>query len=179
MLGDSYKAEISSYGLEVGWLGCPGCFLFKYGVRTNSLVISVASHGLSPCASHELELFDSLFLGLSLSLPLDYKLLVGRESLLPTLISLELHSSQQLFVHEWLNRVIVKTCSAHLFTYWNCYRIQTGSALSHDGPVNQETSSWGQGIVTLFRKPADWEDGRLMSQRTILLQSEFGLFYKK
>ena len=100
MLGDSYKAEISSYGLEVGWLGCPGCFLFKYGVRTNSLVISVSSHGLSPCASHELELFDSLFLGLSLSLPLDYKLLVGRESLLPTLISLELHSSQQLFVHE-------------------------------------------------------------------------------
>ena len=160
----------------MGWSGYPGCFLFKYNVRTDSLVISIASHDLSPCASHELELFGSLFLGLPLSLPLDYKLPVGRESLLPTLISLELHSFQQILVHEWLNRAIVETCSAHWFTYWNCYWIQTGSALSHDGPVSQETSCWGQGIVTLFRKLADWEDGRLMSQRTILLQSEFGLF---
>ena len=31
----------------------------------------------------------------------------------------------------------------------------------------------GQGIATLFRKPADWEDGGLVSQRTILPNLEF------
>ena len=33
----------------------------------------------------------------------------------------------------------------------------------------------GQGIVILFGKPADREDGGLMSQRTILLELEFWL----
>ena len=34
---------------------------------------------------------------------------------------------------------------------------------------------WGQGIATLFRKPADRENGGLMSQRTILSELEFRL----
>lgn len=33
--------------------------------------------------------------------------------------------------------------------------------------------SLGQGIVTLFRKPTDPEDGELESQRTILFKLEF------
>ena len=33
----------------------------------------------------------------------------------------------------------------------------------------------GQGIVTLFGKPADQEDGRLVSQSTILPELEFRL----
>ena len=32
-----------------------------------------------------------------------------------------------------------------------------------------------QGIVTLFRKPDDWEDGGLVSQRTIFSHLEFNL----
>ena len=36
-----------------------------------------------------------------------------------------------------------------------------------DGPINQDKLLW-QGIVTLFRKPADQEDGGLVSPRTIL-----------
>ena len=35
----------------------------------------------------------------------------------------------------------------------------------------------GQGIVTLFRKPEDKEDGRLLSQSTILLELESRLFF--
>lgn len=38
---------------------------------------------------------------------------------------------------------------------------------------------WGQAIMTLFRKPADQEDGWLMSQRTILPESESDFFYTK
>ena len=33
----------------------------------------------------------------------------------------------------------------------------------------------GQGIETLFSNPADWEDGRLVSQRTIFSKLEFRL----
>ena len=33
----------------------------------------------------------------------------------------------------------------------------------------------GQGTATLFKKAADWEGGRLVSQRTILLELEFRL----
>ena len=36
-----------------------------------------------------------------------------------------------------------------------------------------------QGIVILFRKPVDGEDGGLMSQRTILAELEFSYFYTK
>ena len=37
----------------------------------------------------------------------------------------------------------------------------------------------GQGIVILFWKPEDWEDGGLLSQRTILPELKFRLFYTK
>ena len=36
-----------------------------------------------------------------------------------------------------------------------------------------------QGIVILFRKPVDGEDGGLMSQRIILAELEFSYFYTK
>lgn len=34
---------------------------------------------------------------------------------------------------------------------------------------------WGQGIMTLLRMPADWEDGGLLSQRTVWPGLEFRL----
>ena len=37
----------------------------------------------------------------------------------------------------------------------------------------------GQGIMTLFRKPADPEDGGLVPQRTLLLSQNSGSFYTK
>lgn len=35
-------------------------------------------------------------------------------------------------------------------------------------PINWETTFQGQGIVNLFGKPADWEEGGQLSQRTFL-----------
>ena len=43
-----------------------------------------------------------------------------------------------------------------------------------DGPINQDKLLW-QGIVTLFRKPADQEDGGLVPQGTVLPELEFRL----
>ena len=49
----------------------------------------------------------------------------------------------------------------------------------HDRPINQDTVL-RQEIATLFRNPADREDGRLASQRIILPKSEFRLLlYEK
>ena len=39
--------------------------------------------------------------------------------------------------------------------------------------------SLGQGIATLFGKPVDQEDGKLLFQRTIVPELEFRLFYTK
>ena len=52
--------------------------------------------------------------------------------------------------------------------------------LPHNRPINQEMSLLEQGITTLIRKVADQEDGRLMSQKIIFPQSEFGvLLYRR
>lgn len=49
------------------------------------------------------------------------------------------------------------------------------SYLHHDRPVYRKMNCWGKKMMTAFRKPVDWGDGRFMSQRTILPQSEFRL----
>ena len=36
---------------------------------------------------------------------------------------------------------------------------------------------FGQKLATSFKKPADWEDGGQVSQRTIFLKLEFRLFW--
>ena len=40
-------------------------------------------------------------------------------------------------------------------------------------------SCWGQGVVTLFGKTEDQEDGEVVSQRTVLPELELRLFYTK
>ena len=44
-----------------------------------------------------------------------------------------------------------------------------------DRPITQETSCLGEGTWTLFRQPADREEGELVFQGTMLLKLEFRL----
>ena len=48
-----------------------------------------------------------------------------------------------------------------------------------DRPINQETSCLGEGTRTLFRQPADREEGELVFQGTMLLKLEFWLLFIK
>ena len=64
--------------------------------------------------------------------------------------------------------------SSYLLSWW-CYPAISFLILPclNGRPINR----WvlGQGIATLFRKPADQGEGRLLSQRTILSELEFSL----
>ena len=52
-----------------------------------------------------------------------------------------------------------------------CYQVQARTA-----QAKKPEDKLGQGIVTLFRKASDQEDGRLVSQTTIFPELELRLF---
>ena len=67
-----------------------------------------------------------------------------------------------------MEKIELINLKAWLYTY-----IKSKSALLAAQQANKLINvSLGQGIMTLFRKPADPEDGKLVSQRTILFKLE-------
>ena len=53
-----------------------------------------------------------------------------------------------------------------------------GPSLYVHRTTGQQIKGWvagGKGIATLLRKPADWEEGSLVSQRTIFPKLEYRL----
>ena len=101
---------------------------------------------------------------------------------------MELDCESQFY---WVNCVQARKVDVNSKNQISVYNVKINSALIHQSRLSLTESKLillapclanksrdkllGQGIATLFRKPADQEDGGLASQRTILPELEFRL----